>query len=128
MELQNFFIITRKGALGLGNFSFHNWHKMEKENILKAVGIKVEYGEELNEGQFRGTFRTVSDSEHSEMIRLYIDEGLSYEKIAAHYSRSSRTPLLHIQRHNRAVERSGFCSVCKRIGSLYLSDNVEKRK
>jgi hypothetical protein len=48
MKPQNFFIITRKGALGLGEFPFHDWHKAEKENILKAVGIKVEYGEELN--------------------------------------------------------------------------------
>jgi len=127
MKPQNFFIITRKGALGLGEFPFHEWHKREKENILKAVEIKVEYGEELNEGEYRGTFRTVSDSEHAERIRLYIEEGLSYEKIAEHFSRSNRTPLLHIQRHNRAVERSGFCSVCKRIGSKYLSDIVEKR-
>jgi hypothetical protein len=80
MKSQNFFIITRKGALGLGDFSFHDWHKTEKENILKAVGIKVEYGEELNEGECRGTCRTVSDKEHAEMIRSYVAEGLSYEK------------------------------------------------
>ena len=91
------------------------------------MGIKVEYGEELNEGDYRGTFRTVSDKEHAEMIRLYIDEGLSYEKIAEQFSRSSRTPLLHIQRHNRAVERSGLCPVCKRVGSKNLADIIEKR-
>ena len=105
MKPQNFFIITRKGALGLGNFSFHEWHKAKKENILKAVGIKVEYGEELNEGEYRVTFRTVSDSEHSEMVRLYLEEGLSYEKMSEQFNRSSRTPLLHIQRQNKDVER-----------------------
>ena len=119
MKPQNFFIITRKGALGLGNFSFHDWHKMEKENILKAVGIEVEYGEELNEGQYRGTFRTVSDSEHSEMVRLYVEEGLSYEKISEHFNRSSRTPLMHIQKHNQAILKSGFCSSCKRVKSRH---------
>ena len=89
----------------------------EKKNILKAVGIKVEYGEELHEGEYRGTFRTVSDKEHAEMIRLYIEEGLSYEKIAEHLSRSSRTPLLHVQNHNKAILKSGFCSSCKRVKS-----------
>jgi len=103
--------------LGLGNFSFHTWHKAEKENILRAVGIKVEYGEEVNEGEYRRMFRTVSDSEHAEIIRLYIDEGLSYEKISEQLNRSSRTPILHIQRHNRDVERSGFCPICKRVKS-----------
>jgi hypothetical protein len=126
MKPQNFFIITRKGALGLGSFSFHEWHKAEKENILKAVGIKVEYGEELNEGEYRGTFKTVSDTEHTEIIRLYVEEGLSYQKIAEQLNRSSRTPLLHIQRHNRAVQRSGFCPICKRVKSRFEAILVDK--
>jgi hypothetical protein len=126
MKPQNFFIITRKGALGLGEFPFHEWHKAEKENILKAVGIKVEYGEELNEGEYRGTFRTVSDSEHAEIMRLYIEEGLSYEKIAKQLNRSSRTPLLHIQRHNRNVERNGFCPSCRRFRCEYESRVARK--
>ena len=33
MKPQNFFIITRKGALGLGEFVFHEWHKREKEDV-----------------------------------------------------------------------------------------------
>lgn len=90
MKPQYFFIITRKGALGLGDFPFHEWHKREKEDILKAVGIKAEYGEPLFEGECRGTFRTVGDKEHAEMIRLYIEEGLSLEKIAKQLKRSSR--------------------------------------
>ena len=87
----------------------------------------MEYGEPVFQGEYRGTFRTVGDKEHAEMIRLYIEEGLSYEKIAEQFSRSSRTPLLHVQRHNKAVERSGFCPVCKRIGSKYLSYIDEKK-
>jgi len=123
---QYFFIITRKGALGLGEFPFHKWHKREKENILKAVGIKVEYGDPLHEGEYRGTFRTVSDKEHAEMIRLYIEEELSLEKIAEYFKRSSRTPLLHIRKHNRAVERSEFCPACRRIKSIYESEILQK--
>jgi len=58
MKPQYFFIVTREGALGLGSFPFHDWY--ERENILKAVGIKVEYGEMLKEAEFRGTFKTVA--------------------------------------------------------------------
>lgn len=126
MKPQNFFIITRKGALGLGEFPFQEWHKREKEDILKAVGIKVEYGEELNEGEYRGTFRTVSDREHAEMIRLHLVDGLSYEKIAERFSRSSRTPLLHIQKRNQAILKSGFCPSCKKVKNKLESILADK--
>lgn len=50
----------------------------------------------------------MSDKEHAEMIRLYVEEGLSLEKIAEKFNRSSRTPLLHIRKHDQSVERSVF--------------------
>lgn len=88
--------------------------------------MKVEYSEELNEGEYRGTLRTVSDNEHVDIVRLYIEEGLSYEKIAEQLNRLSRTSLLHIQRHNRAIERNGFCSICRRIKSDYENTIIQK--
>jgi len=33
----------------------------------------VDYGEPLFEGEYKGTFRTGSDKEHADMIRLYIE-------------------------------------------------------
>jgi len=119
MKPQYFFIVTREGALGLGSFPFHDWHKRERENILKAVDVKVEYGEVLKEAEFRGTFKTVGDREHSQMIRMYIEENLGMKDIAERLHRSSRTPLEHIHKHNDAVQRSGFCSACKRAESQY---------
>ena len=68
----------------------------------------MEYGEPVFEGEYKGTFRTVGDKEHAEMIRLYVEEGLGINKIAEILGRSSRTPLVQIQKHNRAVERRGF--------------------
>jgi hypothetical protein len=41
--------------------------------------------------------------------------------------RSSRTLLMQIQRHNMAVERSGFCPVCKRVKGGYC-DKMANRK
>jgi len=119
MPPQYFIIISKTGALGLGEFPYPEWHKREKESILTNVGIKVEYGEPISEGEYRGTFRTVGDKEHGEIIRLYVEEGLGINKIAEMTGRSSRTPLMQINKHNEAVERSGFCPACKRIKNMY---------
>jgi len=56
-----------------------------------------------------------SDDEHAEMIRLYIEEGLSIGAIAEKLGRSSRTPVLQIHKHDEAVKRTGFCPACRRV-------------
>jgi len=93
---------------------------------MQSVGVKVEYGKPLREGEYRGTSRTVGDKEHAEIIRLYVEEALSFDKIAEHFGRSSRTPLLHIKKHNRAVQGSGFCQTCRRVASNFESEIAEK--
>ena len=40
-----FAILTSTGCLGLGAFPELEWHKKEKEHILKQVGIEVKYRE-----------------------------------------------------------------------------------
>jgi hypothetical protein len=67
-----------------------------------------------------------SDKEHVEMIRLYVEEELGINKIAEKPGRSSRTPLVQIHKHNKAVERSGFCPICRRVGSKYESESAQK--
>ena len=116
---QHFIVVAGIGALGLGEFPYPAWHKEEGENILDAVGIKVEHGEPIETGEYRGTFKTVGDKEHSEFVRLYIEEGLSVDRIAERLKRSSRTPHKHIKQHNKAVGRSGFCPACRRVKSKY---------
>jgi predicted DNA-binding protein YlxM (UPF0122 family) len=103
-------------------------NKKEKENMLANVGIKLEYGEPLHEGEYRGTFRTVSDKEHAEIIKLYIEDDLSIDKIAKQLNRSSRTPLVQINKHNAAVERSGFCPSCRRTRSEYEEEIAKKMR
>ena len=71
--------------------------------------------------QLSSTFRTVGDKEHVEIVRLYIEEGLGYNKIAEMLGRSSRTPLTQIQKHKNAVQRSGFCPACRRFEGKYES-------
>jgi len=36
------------------------------------------------------------------------------------------TPLLHIQKHNQAVRRNGFCPDCRRFKSKFKSEIGEK--
>ena len=126
MPPQYFVMISKTGALGLGEFPYPEWHKQEKENILSSVGIKVEYGEPTFEGEYKGTFRTVGDKEHVEIIRLYIKEGLGLNKIGEILGRSSRTSLTQIQKHNKAVERNGFCPACRRVRSKYEGQTASK--
>lgn len=123
---QYFFMITKTGALGLGEFPYNTWHKEEKENILANLGIRVEYGEMLEEAQSRGTYLTVSDKEHVDIIRLHVDENKGAAAIAETLHRSSRTPLEHIRAHNKAVERSGFCAPCKRARGQYFNKVVNR--
>jgi hypothetical protein len=116
MPKQNFILISKTGALGLGQFPYHAWHKEEREDIVTAVGVKVEYGETLVEGESKGTFKTVGDSEHSEIVQMYC-EGLGMQSIADQKCRSTRTISEHVRAHNGAVKRAGFCPSCKRINS-----------
>lgn len=125
MPPQYFFILTKTGALGLGEFPYNTWHKEEKENILANLGIKVEHGEMLEEARSRGTYLTVSDKEHVDFIRLYA-EGKGIITIAEMLQRSCRTPHLHIKAHNKAVERSGFCASCKRARGEYFDMFVDR--
>jgi hypothetical protein len=118
MPRQFFVILSRKGSVGIGEFKEILWHKQERENILKVCDVKVEYGEPVEKGEYRGTHMTVGDREHAEIIRLYVEEGLSMNKIAEQLGRSSRVPFKHIHQHNRRVEGAGFCPSCRRVKSM----------
>ena len=66
------------------------WHKRERENILRAVGIKVEHGDKIQYGESKGTFKTVGDEEHVKIIGLYI-EGKSMGDVAKEQDRLRAT-------------------------------------
>jgi len=119
MPPQFFFIVSRWGSVGVGEFKEVPWHKREKEDILRAVGVKVEYGESIEDGQYRGVFKTVGDKEHSEIIRLYVDEGLGMKEMATRVGRSSGTIHSQIHKHNNAIEQTGRCPLCKRAGASH---------
>jgi hypothetical protein len=127
MPKQNFILISKTGALGLGQFPYHEWHKEEREGILANVGVKVEYGEAVEEGEQKGTFKTVGDKEHAEIVSSY-KEGSGMQKIAEDKDRSTRTISVHINAHNSAIQRAGFCPQCKRANSKYFCVTVQRGK
>ena len=123
---QRFIVVTRRGAIGLGSFPEVPWHKKEKEDILKEVGLEVEYGEMLQDSVLKGTYRTVSDKEHVEIIRLYAQENMGTVAIGKKLNRSSRTPVLHIHSHNDSVTRAACCPICKRAKGEYADKIVHR--
>ena len=119
LRQNQFILLASDGSVGFGIFPEVEWHKREKEDIMRSVGVHVEYGKELKESEYRGSFKTVSDKEHVEIIRLYVEENLGMTKIATQIGRSGKTTMDHVHKHNSSVERSGFCPSCKRVGSPF---------
>jgi len=65
---------------------------------------------------------------HVEIVRSCVEEETDFIQMAETLGRSSRTPLIHIQKHNRAVERSGFCPICRRNKAVYEGIKVKRSK
>lgn len=127
MKPWEFIIVARRGGLGAGHFPYHEWHKKEKENIVRSVGLKIEYGREVEPSKDMGLFKSVGDQEHCQIVELYT-QGLGYQAIADKLGRSTRTPFQHVHQHNGSVKRSGFCAACKRAGGLHVNDLAVKSK
>jgi hypothetical protein len=119
-----FVLLTRTGAIGYGVFPEVPWHKQEKEDILKVVGIECTYGEPAEQAQNRGRQgTTIGDKEHAKLIEMYIS-GLSMSKINKETKRSTKSVKDHIDGHNANVERSGFCPSCRRVKSAHERDKA----
>jgi hypothetical protein len=125
MKPEEFVILSRKGSLGVGLFPEVKWHKKEKENIVKKVGLKITSGDELYYSEDLLTHKTVGDFEHVRMVELYhvgLDgKGMGTLKVSNHpdVQRSSSTVRDHLMRHDEAVGRTGFCAVCRRAGGRF---------
>ncbi|MBS7612463.1 hypothetical protein KEJ27_09765 [Candidatus Bathyarchaeota archaeon] len=111
-----FAILSRRGDIGVGVFPLAVWHVKEGEGIVDRLNLKIQFEEQPLRGEDRGTYQTVGDREHAEIIHLYA-EGLSMKVLAARFSRSSGTIKSHIDRHNVSVLKVGYCPACRRASS-----------
>ena len=123
-----FAILSTKGPIGIGTFPPHSWHKEPKESLLKQLGIKVTRGEVPQEAQDMGTHYTVSSQEHSDIVKLYIEGGMGMKRMAPHVNRSTATIHAHIETHNQAVSRSGFCPSCRAVKGPYQETPAKRSK
>jgi len=64
-------MLTRKGSIGVGIFPEVKWHKKEKENIFRKVGVEVEIGDELVYSTYKSDYRTVGDLDYARIFELY---------------------------------------------------------
>jgi len=125
MPKKAFVILSKNGAIEIGKFNEIPWHHQEKENIVRAVGLKIDYGEEPVLAKDRRTFKTISDAEHVEIMALYLDDRQSMAKIQKLKKRSRSTIHAQITAHNEAVARSGFCPKCQRVHGEHAKESTE---
>jgi hypothetical protein len=78
------------------------------------------------EGANRGRYKTVGDVEHSEIIRLYVEEGLGMDKIGKKQGRSSRTVKDAIDAHDAGLDRGGVCPICERAKGSYSKTKARR--
>jgi hypothetical protein len=126
MPAKYFAVLSRKGAVGLGYFPEVEWHKHERENILRSVGLKVDYGDQIEYGQSRGLYKTVSDQEHLDMINAYFD-GVSMGKIAEKLNRSAATVHAQVHTHDKSIEKVGYCVECRRLKAKHETGKTKNR-
>jgi len=123
MRARVFVVVTRDGAIGLGNFEYPVWHKTEKEDFLNILGLHPEYGEIPITGD-EDARNVVGDFQHHEivdkLIRGVFGEGRkrSLRQIAVAVRRSIHTVHTHLRKHHdKEVKRRGYCERWRRIKS-----------
>jgi len=116
-----FMLITGRGAVGFGKFTYPSWHKEEKENILRSTSIEVKRTHQTLPDDAR---YGIADFEHSQIIKAYVEQK-SMLKVARGLDRSTRTINVHIRKHNLAVEDKGECTKCHHAASEFSRDHIE---
>ena len=107
MKPSQFVLLTDSGSIGIGMSDYPPWHKEEKEDLVRKLGIEISYGDVPDYGNPRRN--TVSDFEHKQIIEKY-KELQSMAKVAKLFGRSTKTIKDHIDAHN-----DGVCLRCARI-------------
>lgn len=119
---ETFVLVSNRGPIAIGKFGYPPWHKEEKENIARELGIKIEYGEVPDYGE--PNLHTVSDFEHANIIEKRGNE-ISMEKIAKALHRSKSTIKGHVDKHNEGIKERGYCIRCRRVKSMYERERVK---
>jgi len=107
-------------------FSRNPLAQTREKNILRSVGLKVEYGDQIDYGESRGVYKTVGDQEHLDIIDNYF-ERLSMGKIAKKLDRSAATVHAQIHAHNESIDKMGYCAECRRLKGTHEVHKTDSR-
>jgi hypothetical protein len=91
---------------------------------MRAVGVKVEYGEVPVSAIDRRGYKTIDDGEHAEIMALYLGSKQSMGKIGKLKMRSPATIKNQIDEHCAAITRSKFCPKCQRVRGSHTKDST----
>jgi len=114
-----FVLLTRRGDIAIGVSPLPEWHAREGEDIPGKVKIKVAFENQPEEGRKRGRYKTIGDIEHAQIVQLYIEEKHSMNRIAEHLKRSACAIKKHLDKHDMAIDRLGYCPKCRRAKGKY---------
>jgi hypothetical protein len=116
-----FVILTSQGNIGYGKFSYPNWHKEERENIMLKLNIDVSQLEGAKNQGFN-----VSILEHVKIIESY-KETNSMGTTAAQLNRSKSTISQQVGLHNDNIVECGFCLECHKAQSPLEKVKFERK-
>jgi hypothetical protein len=123
MKVYGFVTVSREGPIGHGYFDFPYWHKLETENLLQQLDLRITYKDVPYSGDDMATH--VSDYEHVRIVKARIESTDGMEKLGDKIGRSSRTIFKHIKKHNAMVASVGECDKCLRVNSQYSKTLIE---
>ncbi len=117
-----FVLLSSRGPIAIGLFSKPPWHKEEKENLFKKLNIQIKYGEVPQVG----IGIQLSDWDHAEIIKTYVDTGKVSETERL-CGRARGTIYRHVKKHNLSIKRKGFCERCRRVKGAYTEQVILTR-
>ncbi len=128
-----FIIATKKGGVGNGTFQLPYWHKQTFEDFLTLFDIEIKHSNEGEINYAEEGNNHISDFEHVDIVRVRLAKGIGTTKLSNGGSwdvngkiinlpkHSSKTVYRLVQAHNKDIEVSGSCAICKRLDQLELS-------
>jgi len=114
MRPQDYIVLSKEGAIGLGEVGLVSFHKEEEENILNELKISIH--------KKIDPFRKIDSRMrkklliHKKLLDYIYQKGFSNKRFLANATDTSYpTTLKHIGYHNTCVRDLGYCELCKKI-------------
>jgi hypothetical protein len=120
MKPHQFVTLRKDGAIAFNKFGLLPFHKEEGVDLLKKIGIKIEYGEE----PVSSSSQRVGDKEHAEIVSEY-NETRHMVTVSKKVHRSIFTVSTHVNQHNRFIQERGYCPKCRRVESEFEKITIE---